>query len=133
MRNFLVTQVTNFWNDPEKGQNFFVAFSVVVSFGSLSCSLLRTAAVSPSWVRPYLAENISRPICEVKQPQAPSVLRSGMTRETGVSYSQNTVFSPLDRTPGGQRPSRHQIGLNLVFLRKMSNGDLVRSTSVCQT
>jgi hypothetical protein len=41
------------------------------------------------WVRPYLVENtVSRPICEVKQPQAPLVLRSGMTREPVVSYSQ---------------------------------------------
>ena len=35
------------------------------------------------WVRPYLVESTtSRPICEVKQPQAPSVLRSGMTPGT---------------------------------------------------
>ena len=47
---------------------------------------------SSSWVRPYLVENtVSRPICEVKQPQARSVLRSGMTREPRVLYP-NTFF-----------------------------------------
>ena len=39
------------------------------------------------WVRPYLVENtISRPICEVKQPQAWLVLMSEMTREPQVPY-----------------------------------------------
>ena len=43
---------------------------------------------SLSWVRPYLVENTtSRPICEVKQPQAQLVLRSVMTWEPWVLYS----------------------------------------------
>ncbi len=41
-----------------------------------------------NWVRPHLVENTtSRPICEVKQPQASLVLRSVMTWEPGVLYS----------------------------------------------
>ena len=44
-------------------------------------------------VRPYLAENtISRPICEVKQPQALLVLRSVMTWEPSVPYSLFSNF-----------------------------------------
>ena len=46
-----------------------------------------------SWVRPHLAESTtSRPICEVKQPQAALVLRSVMTWEPAVSYSKKHFF-----------------------------------------
>ena len=48
---------------------------------------------SRSWVRPHLAESTtSRPICEVKQPQAALVLRSVMTWEPAVSYSKKHFF-----------------------------------------
>jgi hypothetical protein len=46
----------------------------------------------------------SRPICEVKQPQATLVLRSEMTREPGVLYS-NFFFFALLRCPGVPRES----------------------------
>ena len=58
------------------------------------------------WVRPYLVESTtSRPICEVKQPQAPSVLRSGMTREPGVTYPFRFVALRPRRRSSEQRHS----------------------------
>lgn len=55
------------------------------------CSLLSSSKAT--WVRPHLVESTtSRPICEVKQPQAPLVLRSVMTWEPGVSYSKKKTF-----------------------------------------
>jgi hypothetical protein len=66
------------------------------------------------WVRPYLAESTtSRPICEVKQPQAASVLRSVMTREPAVSYSQN-IFRTVPGSPHGHFGA-HVRGLVGVF------------------
>jgi hypothetical protein len=48
---------------------------------------------APCWVRPYFGESTtSRPICEVKHQQAALVLRSVMTREPAVSYSQKSFF-----------------------------------------
>lgn len=56
--------------------------SVSVTRGVLLLLLVMRIRVSSNWVRPYLVENtISRPICEVKQPQAQLVLRSVMTWE----------------------------------------------------
>ncbi len=50
------------------------------------------------WVRPYLVESTtSRPICEVKHQQAALVLRSVMTREPAVSYSQKSFFPHQNR------------------------------------
>ena len=49
---------------------------------------MRCGLLWPICVRPYLVESTtSRPICEVKQPQASLVLRSVMTWEPGVSYA----------------------------------------------
>ena len=59
------------------------------------------------WVRPYLVESTtSRPICEVKHQQAALVLRSVMTREPAVSYSQKSFFPHQNRarTPAVRRP-----------------------------
>ena len=47
------------------------------------------------WVRPHLAEcTTSRPICEVKQPQARLVLRSVMTWEPRVLYPKLFSHTP---------------------------------------
>ena len=60
--------------------------------------------VRPPRVRPYLVESTtSRPICEVKQLQAQSVLRSVMTREPWVSYSR---FLPSHVGPCAPVPTR---------------------------
>ncbi|ORC85704.1 uncharacterized protein TM35_000331610, partial [Trypanosoma theileri] len=46
-------------------------------------------------VRPYLAEcTISRPICEVKRPQASLVRRSVMVLEPGVPHPPQLFFLP---------------------------------------
>lgn len=64
-------------------------------------------------VRPYLVENtVSRPICEVKQPQAWSVLRSGMTREPQVSHATRFFAqrpeSACWHAPGGGEEQKHK-------------------------
>ena len=54
--------------------------------------------LTPCWVRPYFGESTtSRPICEVKHQQAALVLRSVMTREPAVSYSQKSCFPHQNR------------------------------------
>ena len=63
--------------------------------------------LAPCWVRPYFGESTtSRPICEVKHQQAALVLRSVMTREPAVSYSQKSFFPHQNRAraPAVRRP-----------------------------
>ena len=63
--------------------------------------------LAPCWERPYFGESTtSRPICEVKHQQAALVLRSVMTREPAVSYSQKSFFPHQNRAraPAVRRP-----------------------------
>ena len=82
MRNFLVREIWRIFGKDPSGSflwSFGISRFVTGQYVKLEC---------PSWVRPHLVENTtSRPICEVKQPQAWLVLRSVMTREPQVSYS----------------------------------------------
>ena len=91
----------------------------------------------PFCVRPYLVENtVSRPICEVKQPQARLVLRSVMTREPRVSYAYFRSCETRLATPkmGGRNAKAAAHGcskyLFSLFFRSPS-GDFKNSWKQC--
>ena len=102
MRNFPISRskfLHWFWKESKLFLLFFWLFSAPadprhgdprVRSSNFPRQWASTSRDLPNWVRPYLVESTtSRPICEVKQLQAQLVLRSVMTREPWVSYSQH--------------------------------------------